>query len=200
MMLRKNFVLFLIVANLLLLPLIFCANRARVLHFKNNAPAETLPEYGRMPAFRLTERSGKTVTEKDMKGGLWVADFIFTSCPNQCPMMTSKFSLLQKILPENVRLASFSVDPGNDTPEKLSAYAAGHGAQEKKWLFLTGEKTEIQRILSALHLGNGEDPNMHSLRFVLLGPELQILGYYNSEDSGALGQLKQDIGLWEKRS
>ena len=110
--------------------------------------------------------------------------------------MTAKFALLQKTLPPDVRLVSFSVDPENDTPEKLRAYASAAGADEKKWLFLTGQKTEIVRVLSALHLGNGDDPGMHSLRFVLLGPELQILGYYNSEDSGALAQLKHDIDQW----
>ena len=194
--LRKNFILLLIGINLIGLPWIFFANREKTLDFKSASSGKDLPDYGGMPAFRLTERNGNIVTDGTMKGSLWLADFVFTACPNQCPMMTAKFSLLQKTLPVNVRLASFSVDPENDTPEKLRAYAESHGADPKKWLFLTGEKAEITRILSALHLGNGEDPNMHSLRFVLLSPELRVLGYYNTEDSEALGQLKRDIQKW----
>ena len=158
--------------------------------------AEASPDYGRLPTFQLTERGGKTVTNEQLEGSFWVANFIFTACPNQCPLMTAKFSLLQKTLPQNVRLVSFTVDPETDSPEKLSAYASGYRADSERWLFLTGKKSEIQRVLSGLNLGNGDDPNMHSLRFVLLGPKSQVLGYYNSEDSEALGQLNRDIKKW----
>ena len=194
---NKKFLIFLAVFNLIALPLIFFANRSRALTVKTAGGPEEFPDYGAMPAFRLVERDGSAVTEKDLKGSLWVADFIFTSCPNQCPMMTAKFSLLQKTLPADVGLISFSVDPETDTPEKLRAYAEGHAAAGKQWLFLTGDKAEITKILAALHLGNGQDRNMHSLRFVLLNPDLHILGYYNSEDSGALEQLKHDIDRWK---
>ena len=119
--------------------------------------------------------------------------FYVRTLPNQCPMMSAKFSLLQKSLPHSIQLASFSVDPQNDTPEKLSAYAKNYGADETRWFFLTGQKATIDRILSALHLGNGSDPNLHSLRFILLDEKLRVRGYYNSEDSEALEQLKRDI-------
>ena len=195
---RRNLVLLLIGINLIALPWVYFAKRARALHFQGTSSRGDLPDYGRMPAFRLTESDGRLVTDTAMKGSLWITDFIFTSCPNQCPLMTAKFALLQKTLPAGIRLASFSVDPEHDTPEKLRAYAETHRTDKEKWFFLTGDKQEINKILSALHLGNGEDPNMHSLRFVLLGPDLQILGYYNSEDSEALGQLKNDIQRWRR--
>ncbi len=197
---NRKFLVFLIAFNLIALPAIFLAGRSRAVRAQKAPGADEFPDYGRMPAFRLTERSGAAVTEKDLEGSLWVADFIFTSCPNQCPMMTQKFSLLQKTLPPDVGLVSFSVDPKNDTPEKLKVYAEGHAQEGKRWLFLTGEKEEIVKILEALHLGNGDDPNMHSLRFVLLGPDRHILGYYNSEDSETLEKLKNDIAKWKAQN
>ncbi len=193
LLLRKNFVRGLICLNLIAVPLIFFLNRSAILDFRGTSSIATLPIYAQMPPFELIERNGKAVTDQQMRGNIWVANFIFTRCPNQCPLMTNKFLLLQKSLPDFVHLASFSVDPVYDTPEKLRAYAESYGAGETRWLFLTGEKAILDRVLSTLHLANGKDINLHSLRFVLLDEKLQLRGYYNSEDTEALDQLKRDI-------
>jgi protein SCO1/2 len=193
LLVRKNFIRALIVINLIAVGLIFLGSRIPHVDFYREAPASGFSIYAQMPAFELTERSGKSMTDAQMRGKFWVANFMFTQCPNQCPLMNTKFSLLQKSLPDNVRLASFSVDPLHDTPEKLRAYAANFGAEDARWYFLTGEKATLERILNALHLGNGEDPNLHSLRFVLMDEKLRVRGYYNSEDPAALSQLKRDL-------
>ena len=198
MLMRKKFLWFLIGINLIALPFIFFLKRAHFLYLNGHSSKAALPVYAEMPVFELTERSGKKITDHEMRGKPWIADFIYTECPNQCPTMSAKFSMLQKSLPSYMRLVSFSVDPARDTPEKLQHYAEHYHADKARWLFLTGEKTEIGRILLALHLGNGGDPNLHSLRFVLLDEKLSVRGYYNSEDSEALGQLKTDIQILEK--
>ena len=168
--------------------------------------AEALPVLGQVPDFSLTERSGKTVSGADLRGKLYVADFIFTSCSSVCPMMTMKMSGLEASLRDlsDLRFVSFTVDPVRDTPAKLKAYAAIYTKEENKWFFLTGPKAEIYRLsnggfkLSALDLPAnqvtpGEDALVHSERFVLVDREGQIRGYYSGTDSRSLETLKEDI-------
>ena len=84
-----------------------------------------------VPEFRLTERAGTQLTQADLRGKVWIADFIFTRCPDVCPALTSRMRDLQKTLAAakaDVTLVSISVDPGHDTPEVLRDYAVTHGA------------------------------------------------------------------------
>ena len=68
--------------------------------------------------FRLTERSGRAITDADLAGRVWVASFIFTHCPLSCPRITSVMKGLQaKLAGTKVQLVSISVDPDRDTPE-----------------------------------------------------------------------------------
>src|SRR5205809_5006517 len=81
-----------------------------------------------LPDFPLPDQTDKTVTLKELKGKVWVADFIFTNCAGTCPIMTDKMRKLQETLPADVRMVSFTVDPERDTSKALAAYAAEHGA------------------------------------------------------------------------
>ena len=92
-----------------------------------------LTKYYPVPDFSLTDQTEKTVTLNEMKGKVWIADFIFTSCGGTCPVMTEKMRKLQGTLPSEIRLVSFSVDPTRDTPKVLAAYAAEHGATSGRW-------------------------------------------------------------------
>src|SRR5581483_556163 len=78
--------------------------------------------------FRLTERSGRTVTEQDLRGKVWVASFIFTRCTGPCPQVTSTMRRLQSELGDElqagrVKLVTFTVDPEHDDLRKLREYA-----------------------------------------------------------------------------
>lgn len=163
---------------------------------------ETLPVLSSIENFSLIERNGYPVDFADLKGHIWVADFIFTSCPGPCPIMTSKMSQLQTAFSyaKDVMLVSFSVDPERDTPEVLTRYADSYGADRNKWLFLTGDKEEIYRLARSslkLTVREEEDPVstqiIHSTRFVLIDKEGKIRGYYNSGENEALGKLVMDV-------
>ena len=98
--------------------------------------AQGLQKYWTLPEFSLTERSGQAVGLPDLAGKVWVADFIYTTCPGPCPVLTSHLSELQKAIggePE-VRLVSISTDPDHDNPEVLKAYAERYKAGPH-WLF-----------------------------------------------------------------
>ncbi|MGH7198533.1 MAG: heme o synthase [Candidatus Omnitrophota bacterium] len=152
-----------------------------------------LPTYGSVTGFTLTEKNGEAFSSDKLRGDPWVASFIFTNCPNQCPMMSHKMSLLQQMLPANVRFVSFSVDPERDTPEILSKYATSLNAKEERWHFLTGEKKTIDGVLASFHMNNSEDPDLHSLRFVLVDGKAGIRGYYDSTERNILKKLSEDV-------
>jgi cytochrome oxidase Cu insertion factor (SCO1/SenC/PrrC family) len=162
------------------------------------ASSADLPVLNRIPEFSLTERSNRTVERSELEGKVWIADFIFTQCAGICPAMSANMRKLQDALPAEVHLVSFSVDPANDTPQVLSAYADRYGADRDRWLFLTGDAATIYRIsiegfkLAVEDAGTEIEPITHSSRFVLVDKNGRIRGYYSMEDEGKLEQLIED--------
>ncbi|MEM1203359.1 MAG: SCO family protein [Acidobacteriota bacterium] len=161
-----------------------------------------LPVLKEAPSFALTNRDGGEVTLDTLAGRPWIADFVFTRCPGVCPILTQRMSELAADLPaDGVRFVSFSVDPTHDTPEVLQAYAEKHGAGDN-WLFLTGAEAEMYPLIREGFLlvldptprvEEGQEPIVHSNRFVLVDGENRIRGYYNAFDAKELEQLKLDL-------
>jgi len=165
---------------------------------------ERLMQYGTVPDFSLTERSGESVTLAQLRGKIWIADFIYTSCTDTCPLQTAMMARLQaEFIPRtSIRLVSVTVDPERDTPSVLSEYAAAHNADRNRWLFLTGQRDRIIRLiqdgfhLAVASLPNGAEPTgmiPHSPRFVLIDQNARIRGYYDSRELEAFVRLKNDI-------
>lgn len=102
-----------------------------------------------LPEFSLVERSGKKITLAELRGKVWIADFIYTNCADTCPLQTADMAKLQEhwINESDLELVSFSIDPERDTPRVLLRYAARFKADAKRWLFLTGGKKEIARLV-----------------------------------------------------
>ncbi len=153
-------------------------------------------------SFRLTERSGRAVTEADLAGDVWVAAFVFTRCPMSCPRISSvmKKDLQGPLGDAGVRLVSISVDPDYDTPAVLARYAAGLGADPDRWWFLTGKQDEVvDLILDRFHLPIEKDPGAdadakveavrHSPRLVLVDRGNKVSGYFDSDDPKAVAKL-----------
>ena len=148
--------------------------------------------------------AARQTTLADLRGSIWIADFIYTTCQDTCPMQTAEMAQLQEQWKDRVglKLVSFSVDPEKDTTAVLSRYADRYKADAQRWLFLTGAKEEISRLvqegfrLSAVALpgdGNVGSVIMHSPRFVLIDKQAQIRGYYDSRDPQAMQRLKNDV-------
>lgn len=157
-------------------------------------PHNDIKVFGKAPDFSLTERSGEKFSSKRLSGKPWVADFIFTNCAGQCPMMSASMKKLQTLFPREtgVHFVSFSVDPSRDTPAVLSKYADRYQAEKNRWFFLTGEKEEINRILSGFLLSHADEPAMHSSRFILVDGEGQIRGFYDTAEAPSMTRLVQD--------
>src|SRR5881227_3715982 len=122
----------------------------------------TVSSYGTVPEFVLLNQDGKNFGSAQLRGKIWIADFIYTTCPGPCPMISTRMSELQKPLEQtDVHLVSFSVDPERDTPEVLRGYAEKLRAEPKRWDFLTGPKSAIYDLSHngfklAISDGNGE--------------------------------------------
>jgi protein SCO1/2 len=170
-----------------------------------NAPAlEGLNNYGAVPQFTLLERAGKSTTLADMRGNVWIANFIYTACTDTCPMQSAAMATLhEKFVNEpELKFVSFSVDPERDRPDVLARYADRHKASAERWLFLTGDKEEIARLVqegfrlsaaAVTEAASKESVILHSPRFVLVDRKNQIRGYYDSRDNAALERLNQDL-------
>jgi protein SCO1 len=96
--------------------------------------------------FSATNQDNKPFGLEDLKGKVWISDFIFTSCVDVCPPMTANLVKLQKMVTDedlkNVEFVSFSVDPAVDTPEVLARYAEQFQVNFQNWNFLTGYSQE----------------------------------------------------------
>jgi protein SCO1 len=179
--------LLLIAAGLLFLRQVEVARLAR----------HVLPELGTVPTFELTDQNSQRFGSPQLLGKIWIADFVYSTCPGPCPMISSRMGELQKPLRDtDVKLVSFSVDPRHDTPAVLREYAAKLNAQPGRWYFLTGDKDTIYRLsrdgfkLAATE-GEAAEP-IHSTRMVLVDRRGTIRGYYNATDADAVTRLLAD--------
>ena len=155
-----------------------------------------------VPAFSLIDQNDKPVTLESLKGKPFIANFIFTHCAGPCPAMTGKMATLQKSVPADVRLVSFCVDPAQDRPDVLKAYAARFAADDARWRFLTvadpANSKDIydlaQRMLLAAQPADevAKTPVIHSEKLVLVDGDGVIRSYYNSSSAKQLEQLKSD--------
>ncbi len=163
----------------------------------NKKPAAALPVYYDVPAFRLIAQDGRPFDSSvALKDKIWVADFIYTTCPGPCPRMTSQMREVQRAIAKmpDVTLVSFTVDPARDTSPVLAEYAKLHGASSEQWFFLTGEPATLQTLdRDVFKLGNVDASLQHSTRFVLVDHRSRIRGYYDTSESRTIPRLIEDI-------
>ncbi len=167
--------------------------------------AEQIHVFGMVPDFSLTERNGSPLGLADLRGKVWIADFIFTHCAGPCPLMSAQMARLQQSLHDqpDLRLVSFSVDPERDTPTVLTEYARSFGAETGRWFFLTGSKAAMYdlankgfRIGATENKGPDRQPDegeiLHSTSFVLVDRQARIRGYYDTAETNSVRQLLAD--------
>jgi len=158
-------------------------------------PVSNLPDYGQVPDFSMTDSTGNTFHSKALAGKVWIADFIYTNCPAECPMMTSKMHAVQKHVTgqQDVRLISISVDPERDTPAVLQAFARRYDAPTEQWTFLTGTPETIHQVAYlTFHVGDVIGKIEHSTKFVLVDKRGHIRGYYSSFDAEGIPTMLKD--------
>lgn len=175
------------------------------LAWRGSFQVRELKNFGEVTPFKLTERSGKSVNLESLRGKIWVANFIFTSCTSQCPLIMMEAEKVSKALlfKDNFRMVSVTIDPITDTPERLTRYAEEWKADPFKWLFLTGTFAEVKDFM---HTGLKVPTEvegvelMHSSKLVLVDHLSRIRGYYDAEDSQQMKKLLKDAKELLKKS
>ena len=169
--------------------------RAQVNHFANRA----VESYGAVPLFQLINQNGQPFGSAQLNGKIWIADFVFTTCPGPCPMISTRMSELQKPLEKtDVHLVSFTVDPAKDTPKVLRGYADKLHAEPGRWDFLTGVPSTIYNLSEKgfkLAVSDGKEEAgtpVHSTRMILIDRHGEIRGYYNATEADAVTKLLAD--------
>ena len=187
-------------ATLILIPivtagLLFWLRQAQVQQLTNR----TLSSYGVLPSFELVNQDAQPFGSMQLAGKIWIADFIFTSCPGPCPIISTRMSELQRPLEKtDVHFVSFTVDPEKDTPEVLREYAEKLHAQPKRWDFLTGSRDAIYALTRdgfKLAVSDGSEESgmpVHSTRVVLVDRRGTIRGYYDALAPDAVTKLLAD--------
>jgi cytochrome oxidase Cu insertion factor (SCO1/SenC/PrrC family) len=185
-----------------ILRLTACVALLLVLVGCNSTPA--LDDLGPVGDFRLVERSGRTVTQADLRGKIWVASFVFTRCTGPCPQITGTMAKLQSELSgQDVLLVSFTVDPDRDQLADLREYADHFGADKERWLFLTGPKDVIDPLCEkgfglGLQRNTGKDVKpgqeiTHSTRLTLVDRYGHKRGYFDGRTVDDAGQPVDDL-------
>jgi protein SCO1/2 len=186
--------------TLILIPLVTAALLFWLRQIQVNAlSSRPLAAYGVVPGFELVNQDGQAFGSQQLAGKIWIADFIFTTCPGPCPIISTRMSELQKPLAKSdVHLVSFSVDPEKDTPAVLRVYADKLRKEPLRWDFLTGPIATIASLSREgfkLGLSEGESAEtgpVHSTRFVLVDRRGSIRGYYDALSADGVTKLLAD--------
>ena len=177
-----------------------------------------LPRLYQVPAFSLTNDFNKPFGSNELQGKVYIANFMFTSCPTICPALMEKMQLVQKRIRgvgDKAALVTITVDPEFDTPKVMHKFARELHANPFVWNFLTGDEAQIKNLLIEgykVPMGDGKQPVkgmvdgkevtlfdiVHSEKLVLVDQEGWVRGYY-STDTQSIDRLMVDMGLTMNR-
>lgn len=152
-----------------------------------DSTVQSIAHHHKIAPFAFTNQNGKTITQKDYEGKIYVADFFFTTCQTICPIMTNNMAWLQEQVKDipGVMLLSHSVTPDVDTVPVLKAYAQEKGAIDGKWNLVTGDKKDIYYIARKSYLAVKSTSSaelydmVHTENFILVDKKGRIRGFYD---------------------
>jgi protein SCO1/2 len=166
-----------------------------------DSTVQYISKYHTIADFSFVNQNGKTITQKDYEGKVYVADFFFTTCGSICPKRTTNLVEVQKAILHNpkVMLLSHTVFPETDSVPVLKAYALKNGIVDSKWNLVTGDKKEIytmaRKSYLAVKLGRPEElyDMVHTENFVLVDQKKRVRGFYDGTKKEDIQRLIADI-------
>jgi protein SCO1 len=167
--------------------------------FSRKSAEPPLPILGRVDNFTLQDQNDRPLSRQDLMGKIWIADFIYTTCPDQCPMMSRAMQVIQGLVPKKapVHLVSVSVDPKRDTPPVMAQYAQKYHSEPGRWSFLTGKEADILELTKSFQLpAPVQAPKNlidHSQQLVLVDARSRIRGYYDGTNELEVKRLVKDV-------
>jgi len=166
-----------------------------------DSTVQYISKYHTIADFSFTNQNGKTITQKEYEGKIYVADFFFTTCGSICPKMTTNLVAIQKAFVNNpkVMLLSHTVFPETDRVSVLKEYALKNGVIDSKWNLVTGDKKQIytmaRKSYLAVKLGKPEElyDMVHTENFVLVDSKRRVRGFYDGTKKEEIERLIDDI-------
>lgn len=175
------------------------------------ALGKILPEFGsvQLPVvsyvqhFSFTNQEGRTITQQDVNGKVYVAEYFFTTCKGICPKMNKNMLKLSQTFAgeRDFRILSYTVDPGTDTVARMKRYADSLGADPGKWWFLTGRKDSLYHLARGSYLlddpknnsTNIDEQFIHTQFLALVDKSGRVRKIYDSLKKDELDELEKDI-------
>lgn len=159
--------------------------------------------------FEFTNQHNEKVSLDDLKGNVWLAQFVFTNCTSACPPMMSNMADVDKKLIdegiENYKIVSFSIDPTFDTPEIMQEYLDMYDIQDQsKWVMLTGYTQEKITDFAAKSFKTlvadipDSDQVMHATYFSLVNQKGEVVKTYNGMTDVPFDQIIKDMKALSK--
>jgi protein SCO1/2 len=156
--------------------------------------------------FSFINQDGEQVTQQDVLGKVYVAEYFFTTCPSICPIMNAN---MKKIYEEykdepDFMILSHTCDPENDNIIRLRQYADSLNVDTRKWVFLTGKKDSLYNTARVSYLlddpknnyQNIEEQFLHTQFFALVDKNGNVRKkIYDGLKKDELKELKKDIAV-----
>ena len=162
-----------------------------------------LEPIGRLLPFSFTNQDGKKVTEQDVTGKVFVAEYFFTTCKSICPIMNANMRIVYDRFKneKDFLILAHTCDPGTDSLERLKKYADSLNVDTDKWIFLTGTKDSLYR--QARHSYKIDDPNnnpldnevdfLHSQFFSLVDKKGNVRSIYEGNERKDVERMINEI-------
>jgi protein SCO1/2 len=159
--------------------------------------------YHQIPNFKFLNQDSLWISEKDVAGKIYVADFFFTTCPTICPKMKTQLLRIYDKFAEDdrVRILSHTIDPEFDGVHVLKDYAKKLNIAGPRWNLVTGKKTDIYHLGEKSYMvTTQEDANevggfVHSGAFILVDKNRHIRGIYDGTKEEEVNHLMEDMAL-----
>ncbi|WP_214070471.1 SCO family protein [Mucilaginibacter sp. dw_454] len=155
--------------------------------------------YQTIPDFKTVNQYGDSISSKNLKGQIYVADFFFTTCPSICPVMAKNMLDVYNAYKndKDVKIISYTIDPKHDSVNVLKKYADKLGVAGNTWWFLQGKKEEIYKLSESYLVRKPEEDAkqmfIHDGYFILIDKQKRIRGTYDGTVPDQVTHLIADI-------
>lgn len=161
------------------------------------------PPVGKVGPFSFTNQNGNKVTNKDVEGKVYVAEYFFTTCTGICPVMHGNMKKVYEKFKgqKDFLILSHTCDPAKDSVGRLKVYADSMGVDTKQWIFLTGRKDSLYNMARlsyaiddpANNLTNQEDDFLHTQFWALVDRKGNVRKIYDGLKKKEVNQIMNDI-------
>ena len=162
-----------------------------------------LPVLSYVQPFSFTDQNNQLVTQKDVVGKVYLAEYFFTTCKGICPKMNTNMKKVYALFKndKDFCILSHTVDPETDTVARMKRYADSIGVSTGNWFFLTGRKDSLYQAARVSYLlddpNNGhtkiEDQFIHTQFFALVDKSGRVRKIYDGLKNDELAELEKDI-------